>query len=296
MRRFVACVLAYLCFCGQVESSEHFLSYIIPCYNCENWIEETINSIYLQNDLQCPFEIVCTDDGSTDSTHSILDRLASAFPEIKVYRHLRNQGGSLTRNTCVYHSRGDLIFCLDSDNVLCPDSIQGLIERMDETSADVVSFGGMRYFKCDFVPLSTVQYATADGYYDLEALLANENTPPWSGNYLYTRTSFDNAGGYPPRLTTDTFSFGLRQVLTGSKMTYLPGTYYWHRVDVGGYYTRESTTNRIGIDFFDTILSIRPLLEDSCLKHIEEQREKAINGWSYIDQISMLMNQQIRVK
>ena len=273
--------------------ASHFLTFIIPCYNCEQWVTQAVGSIYQQH-LPCPFEIICTDDGSTDNTFLTLSTLSQKYPEIRVVRHEKNKGGGAARNTCVLHSRGDIVFCLDSDNVLIPNTIQLLIQKMDETNADVVSFGGIQYFVHDlqFSNFVTYDKMPSQGY-SLQDILQNADSPPWSGNYLFTRESFDLVGGYP-ELTIDTFGFGFRQALYKCTMVYVPNTFYWHRVGIEGYYTRESRTRKIQIDFFDLLLSHRELFTEGTIHLLEEHRRLAIEDKSFYDQIYFLEKQMIQ--
>jgi hypothetical protein len=70
-------------------------------------------------------------------------------------------------------------------------------------------------------------------------------TPACSGNYLYTRESFDRAGGYNEhnRSAMDTWIFGLRQLATGSRIAILPNSFYWHRLSSNSYWHREGKNN-----------------------------------------------------
>jgi glycosyltransferase involved in cell wall biosynthesis len=285
-------VVFLLCLKGVYAS--HFLTFIIPCYNCERWIAQAVDSIY-QQDLPCPFEIVCTDDGSTDNTFAVLSALSQEHPEMRLVRHEMNRGGGAARNTCVAHSQGDIIFCLDADNILPPNTVHLLIQKMDETQADVSSFGGIQYFVGDLQFRPPFFYKISSEGYSLQDILQNTNTPPWSGNYLFTRASFDLVGGYP-ELTIDTFGFGFKQALHGCKMVFAPGTVYWHRVDIGGYYTRASTTRKLQIDFFDLLLQHRQLLTKKTILLLEEQRRLATGGSHFHDQIYLLECKMIHLR
>ena len=264
------CLIFLMCLCGNVFG-DHFLTYIIPCYNCEKWIEQAVESIYEQN-LECPFELICTDDRSTDNTYEMLCHLSQKHPEMIVLQHAKNRGGGAARNTCVAHSRGDLIFCLDSDNVLVPNSVQLLINHMDATSSDIVSFGVVQYFRDDFIPLEKHVYEAKEQRYRLIDCVHKGNCPPWSGNYLYTRKSYDLAGGYP-ELTIDTYGFGFKQIVAGCKMTYVAGTFYWHRQEVMGYYDRSAKSGQLSIDFFTLLLSYPELFTGRTLKLMKKHKE-----------------------
>ena len=108
---------------------EQHISFFIPAYNCERFIEEAVHSIMKTNFLEGDELVIC-DDCSTDSTPQILDKLCSEYPQIKVVHHSHNHGGPVARNTAILNTTKDILFCLDSDNVLCDNSIQALKEFM----------------------------------------------------------------------------------------------------------------------------------------------------------------------
>jgi len=264
--------------------ADHFVSFVIPCYNCEPWIAQAIESIYQQS-LQCPFEIVCTDDGSTDGTWAALEALRNKHPELSLVQHPRNRGGGAARNTCVKKSRGDLLFCLDADNVLVPQSVPQLLDRMDLGGYDIVGFGMAQYFIGDFekVGRSTYVYPGIDTF-SLKDIVQNGDTPVWSGNYLYTRISYDRAGGYPEQWgALDTFTFGFHQVLQGAKMTVVPELYYWHRHGLQSYYVREALAKRLNVHFFRFLMSHEELFLPQSVKKIREQLHLALAGREFLD-------------
>lgn len=282
--------------------AEHFLTYIIPCYNCERWVGDAIESIYRQN-LSCPFEIVCTDDGSQDNTYEVLLSLQKVHPEISIFRHETNKGGACARNTCVQNSHGDLIFCLDSDNFLEENTVQLLIDHMDITGHDIVAFGALQYFVLEeeegeeiIQPTELAPYSLKHEYYRFKDLFREAATPPWSGNYLYTRKSFEQVGGYPEGLTIDTFAFGFLQLYHYFKMSYVPNTYYWHRHGIDSYYIRASRNHRINLDFFDLLLKYKHVFTEKSIEKIEEELAffRQNQKWN-VDVIGMLEGQHLKL-
>lgn len=229
-------------------ANPHFISFIIPCYNCENTVEESILSIYKQQ-LTIPFEVICTDDCSTDNTKNVLEQCAIMFPNLYVYSHLENRGGGATRNTCTSKAKGDLIFNLDSDNVLIPNSVQKLIQLIDETGYDVASFYYARFFQNDYNETEKWMYSWEDNTVDLNKLLLNEHAfPSYQGNYLYTRKCAELVGGYPEDCgALDTTAFGLSLLAAGCKIAIHPDheMYYWHRTSNDSYWLREFRNNTL---------------------------------------------------
>ena len=95
------------------------VSILIPAYNAERWITETIRSA--QGQTWPHKEIIVVDDGSKDGTMAVAERFA---PEgVRAFRQ-ENQGASAARNTALSLSRGDYIQWLDADDLLSPDKIE----------------------------------------------------------------------------------------------------------------------------------------------------------------------------
>ena len=93
------------------------ISVIIPCFNSEMTIERTVNSVF--NQTFKPTEVICVDDGSSDSTISILKKLKEVSPaEISfLIIQQENSGPSRARNNGVLRSNCEYIAFLDSDDV-----------------------------------------------------------------------------------------------------------------------------------------------------------------------------------
>ncbi len=237
-------LLLGVCFVADAAcASSHFLTFIMPCYNAEETVIEALDSIYKQK-LTIPFEVICTDDGSVDNTRMLLIEYAQDHSEMKVFVHKMNQGGGPARNTCVAHARGDLIFNLDADNVLVQNSVQKLINLLDQTKADGAAFQEIRFFRGRFKHTHSWFYQAPNNICDLYHMMKTPVTPSSSGNYLYTKKSYVRAGGYPSA-ALDTQGFGFRQLATGSKIAILPKSFYWHRLADNSYFEREKAAGNL---------------------------------------------------
>lgn len=99
------------------------VSIIIPTYNRDNLIKETIQSCI--NQTYRPIECIIVDDGSTDNTKEVLDKLIgntnTSFTLKYIYQ--QNSGSQVARNTGTFSASGEFIQYLDSDDILYPDKI-----------------------------------------------------------------------------------------------------------------------------------------------------------------------------
>lgn len=112
-------------------------SIVIPCYNAEKHVRETIASARAQTIRD--IEIICVDDGSTDETLLVLKQLAQEDDRIKVIEH-PNGGEGPCRETGRIAATGEWLYFLDADDLMLPNLLSHAIMRGEATEADVVVF------------------------------------------------------------------------------------------------------------------------------------------------------------
>ena len=219
------------------------ISFFIPAYNCASTVEESVDSI-MQTNFADGDELIIVNDCSDDNTSATLKCLKEKYPAIIIINHKRNKGGAAARNTAVENARHELLFCLDADNVLAPSSISLLKKYLIENKADVASFQHQHYFLNDKYKPEYI-WSLPEGEIGLQSYLNGENTPGQHGNYLFTKQSWLNAKGYAEGTgALDTWTFGLRQAITGAKAMVLKDTFYYHRLDyTNSYWMRDAEAN-----------------------------------------------------
>lgn len=115
------------------------ISIIIPVYNVEKYLDACLNSVFAQNFDS--YEVICVDDGSTDSSPEILARFAGERGNLRIMRK-ENGGQATARNAGMCAARGKYILFVDSDDrMLGRDALAGMFRRAEETRADLVFFG-----------------------------------------------------------------------------------------------------------------------------------------------------------
>ena len=113
------------------------VSVIIPVYNSQKYLEETIDSV-LHQTMQ-DFEIICIDDGSTDDSGIILKKYAEQDTRIKVLSQT-NCGVSAARNAGTGIARGEYLYFLDSDDFIELETLETACRELDNKCLDVVFF------------------------------------------------------------------------------------------------------------------------------------------------------------
>ena len=133
------------------ETVKGMVSVIIPTYNAEAYLSETIESV-LQQDWE-PLEIIVVDDGSTD--HSV--EIAKSFGGRVTVLQYSHRGLAATRNSGITAARGEFLLHLDADDLLAPSSIR---LRMPYFAADPTPDLVICMFSCFISPeVSAEQFA-----------------------------------------------------------------------------------------------------------------------------------------
>ncbi len=161
---------------------EKLISIIVPVYNTEEYIKRCIDSILKQTYKN--LEIICVDDGSSDSSGKILDQLGMEDSRVKVIHNPRS-GVSHTRNTALKAATGEYVGFVDSDDYIAPDMYQKMLSVLEQEDADMV---------------------TSNYYLDYDGKIVRaENKKPVFGHkvttmeflpYIYERDTYKGVAGY----------------------------------------------------------------------------------------------------
>lgn len=112
------------------------LSVIIPVYNCEDYLRECLDSL-VQQTLQ-DMEILAVDDGSSDSSGSILDEYAKTYPnKVKVF-HKENGGQASARNYALAYATGEYLGFVDSDDWVDLKMYENMVAIADNSKYEIV--------------------------------------------------------------------------------------------------------------------------------------------------------------
>lgn len=155
------------------------LSFVIPAYNAENYIKRCLESIapLLSQDI----EAIVVNDGSTDSTSSIIQTLSTTNPHIHLVSQ-PNQGQSIARNVGLSHAQGNYIWFVDSDDYIDPQQVQPIIENLTSNQYDLIAIGRLDEHEhgCKQTQhLWEATYATACDYFHDSIRKGIYRTQPW---------------------------------------------------------------------------------------------------------------------
>lgn len=111
------------------------ISVIIPVYNVEAYVERCLLS--LLNQTYTDFEAIVVNDGSTDRSGLILDKLKKEDLRLRVF-HKKNEGVSRARNFAMQQAEGEFFCFLDADDTYQPEMLETLIREQERTNSDMV--------------------------------------------------------------------------------------------------------------------------------------------------------------
>ncbi|MFP5042382.1 glycosyltransferase family 2 protein [Parasediminibacterium sp. JCM 36343] len=150
------------------------VSIIMPAYNAEKYIAESIQSAREQTFDD--WELIVVDDGSTDTTAKIVKEAAIKDDRI-VYIYKENKKLPAARNTCIRNSKGDFIAFLDADDLWMPEKLQKQVSIFEEQKVDIVFTNG---FILQEETQALIDYPTKPGFYGPKEMYGLQ----YFGNYI----------------------------------------------------------------------------------------------------------------
>lgn len=120
------------------------VSVVIPVYNTKKYLEECVYSVTQQTFDN--LEILLVDDGSTDGSAELCDRIAAEDCRVRVI-HKQNGGAATARNVGIDEAKGEYVMFLDSDDWLNINAIEVLVGHADAHMTDVIRFNYVREFE-----------------------------------------------------------------------------------------------------------------------------------------------------
>ncbi len=125
------------------------VSVIVPVYNAEKYIEKCLKSLLEQTEKIN--EIILIDDGSTDASYEICERISSKEERVKLV-HQDNRGQGAARNLGICLAKTDYIVFVDSDDMISKDTIRQIKLGLQDNKVDMLSYDADVLVECDYIP------------------------------------------------------------------------------------------------------------------------------------------------
>jgi glycosyltransferase involved in cell wall biosynthesis len=236
-----------------MSDKKPLVSVVMPVFNVENYIEDSIKSIL--NQTFTDFEFIIIDDGSTDKSQDIINIWSEKDHRIKVFTQ-SNKGRPYTRNRGLELATADLIAIMDSDDTSLPQRLELQYNYMN-THTDVVALGGQVDAICmKGLDLYTTSFPLS--HKEIESALLNDDGAQFCQPCTMIRKGVAiDVGGYDEsyRVGEDTDLF-LRMALKG-KLANLPNILLKYRKHLG-----SATGSQNRNDYLQSMPRIQKAWED----------------------------------
>ena len=252
------------------------VSILIPAYNAEKWIADSLKSAIGQTWPRK--EIIVVDDGSTDQTLSVAQRFASKT--VTVVSQV-NKGAAAARNKASSISQGDYIQWLDADDLLSPDKITKQMEALEQCSGSrklLSSAWGWflhRPWKASFTPTPL--------WHDLEPVewllrKMEQGVFMQTGTWLVSRELTEAVGPWDTRLLgDDDGEYFCRVILASDGIKFVPEAKLFYRRQINGLGYIGASDKKLEANFhsmrlqIDRIRSVEdsPRVRAACLKYLQ---------------------------
>lgn len=241
------------------------ISVIVPVFNVQEYVGKCVKSI--QKQTYDNLEILLVDDGSTDLSGILCDKMQRLDARIKVI-HKENEGLSSARNAGIDHACGDYLFFVDSDDWIDPDTLEVLLRIAEREKADIVECSYRNIF-ADHVEeetSNTGELVIGDAAFAMQCQLDWRYFKSVAWNKLYKKYIFEDGKRYPVgRLHEDEF-FTHQTFFAAEKAAY---------IDLSKYnYVREraaSITGKISSTILDGCYALRERVNFAVEKNMDGQ-------------------------
>lgn len=213
------------------------VSIIVSSYNYGAYLEECLTSVAAQT--YDNIEVIIVDDASTDNSWEIVAKFvmthSTAAKPWGGMRHEQNSGQpAFTRNTGIAKARGDLVLCLDADDVLMPTMVEECVQAMRQNPEASIVYTGVTCFGD-----SDQQWHTAPFQYER---LIMQNFICYAS--VYRREIWDAVGGYSTNLRgMEDYEFWVKAAGLGYRGTPIPRQLWKYRVHKDGIFQTDTVPN-----------------------------------------------------
>ncbi len=253
------------------------VSVLIPAYNAELYIAETLDSAIAQTWQNK--EIIVVDDGSRDSTFAIANHYASS--NVKIINQ-QNHGASASRNRALRESQGDFIQYLDADDLIAPDKIEKQLKNLefDRNSKYIASGEWARFFK----HLDEANFIQQDLWRDL--LPVDWLVEAWTQNlmmhpaaWLVPRSISDLVGYWNENISlNDDGEYFCRAILASQGVKFCNGAKSYYRSGLSGSLSGSKSSKAWESAFLTVELCTNALLEK---ENSDRTRLASAYYWQY---------------
>ncbi len=235
-----------------------FVSIIVPCYNAERWLAETLESALAQT--WPAKEIIVINDGSRDDSLAVARRFE---PRGVTVIDQPNRGASAARNHGLRLARGDFIQFLDADDLLAPEKIEQQVRLLQSRGASQLASGAWVRFESDPPNASFTPFANWRDLNGVELLQLHyeEGCMMHPAAWLAPRALLDRAGPWDETLSlNDDGEYFARVMLTSPGIVFCAEARSYYRSNLPGSLSKRADRRALESLFHSVELTLAHLL------------------------------------
>jgi glycosyltransferase involved in cell wall biosynthesis len=221
-----------------VTAVKPLVTAVMPAYNAERFVEQAITSILGQT--YSPVECVVVNDGSTDGTAAVIDRLARLAPDRVRCLHTDNHGVASARNTALRAARGEYVAFLDADDLWMPDKLARQVEALQGCPSVGMVYTGLHLVDEEGRFIGRMRPASPE--VGLRNTLLMERPVMSLMSALVRRDVLDRVGLFDPRLSTSADCDLVCRIALSHRVLALRDALYLWRLHGGGMHLNPGAT------------------------------------------------------
>ncbi len=194
------------------------VSVVVPLYNHAPYIADAIGSVLAQGGIVR--QVIVIDDGSTDGSAAVMERLARKAARIRFERQ-ENRGAHAALNRGIALCESEFCAILNSDDVYAEKRLARLVQALDEDAGADAAASGISFIDGAGREVENAWYAAAraeSAGTELGLALLNGNFLMTTSNFLFRRAAWERIGGFAPLRYAHDLDWLLRALGTGHRI------------------------------------------------------------------------------
>lgn len=249
----------------KVVKKEIEISVIIPVYNAEKYLRQCLESLETQCFVR--FEVICIDDGSTDSSRQIIEDVMKRDKRFSLVIQ-QNQGAGAARNRGMELAKGEYLLFLDADDYFAPDMLLHAWKKIKETESDICVINSWQHDE-ETGTIQPCNYALRmDAYpnwrpFRVQDMSKNpfRNFMGWAWDKLYLkRFLVNNQLKFQEQRTSNDMYFTYMSLFKADRITTLEERLIYQRRNIPG--SLSQTRERSWECFYNALMAMKQELAD----------------------------------
>jgi len=272
------------------------LSFIVPFYNVEEYIEECIRSLYNQDIPFSDYEVIAVNDCTMDRSRDIVIDLQKEFSTLRLIDHDVNKKIGGARNTGLTYATGEYVWFIDSDDFIKPNVLSSLIKTAIDNKLQILHFDYVYVTPNGIIEeVYKTNYATElvtgeQFIHDSGDLWWKKCTEVW--RKLHNREFLiSNMFFFEENVFYEDFIYSLKMLYKTDRIIHVPESPYCYRINPDSFTNSKDTGNKLSeslklsircIDFSNFLQSVDIIFQHTLISFAKLQLDKVKKGLIFL--------------